>query len=146
MEINDAGLELIKRFEGVRLSAYQDVAGTWTIGYGHTRGVFPTMHITEQQAETALKDDLDATERVVTAAVARSATSGNQFAAMVALCFNIGSANFRGSTVIMKHRDRDYQAAADAFVTWNKAHVGGVLTEVPGLTARRRAERQLYLT
>ncbi len=51
--INDAGLNLIKSFEGLRLDAYRDVAGIWTIGYGHIRGVSEGMTITEEQATSS---------------------------------------------------------------------------------------------
>lgn len=144
-EIDAAGLALIKRFEGLRLEAYQDVAGIWTIGYGHTRGVVPGMTITEAQADQALADDLGGAEAVVDDATADVATGDNEFSAMVSLCFNIGSANFRASTVLREHRAGAFAAAADAFLMWNKTHVDGVLQEVAGLTDRRTAERALYL-
>jgi lysozyme len=144
-EIDAAGLALIKNFEGLRLAAYQDVAGIWTIGYGHTRGVFPGMTMTEAEADQALLDDLAGAEAVVEDATAGASTGDNQFAAMVALCFNIGAANFRGSTVLRQHCAGEFAGAADAFLLWNKAHIGGVLGEVAGLTARRTAERALYL-
>jgi lysozyme len=144
-QINDAGLTLIKDFEGLQLDAYQDVAGIWTIGFGHTKGLYPGMHITAQQAEQALQDDLNATENVVDSATSKAATTDNQFAAMVALCFNIGSANFRSSSVLRDHLAGDYGQAGDAFLLWNKAHVQGRLQPVAGLTNRRRAERDLYL-
>ena len=144
--INAAGLQLIEHFEGLRLTAYQDVAGIWTIGYGHTRGVFPAMVITAAQAQQALQDDLLTAQGAVDTAVAGSATSDDQFAAMVSLCFNIGAANYRASTVLREHRAGNYPAAADAFLLWNKATIDGVLTPVAGLTSRRTAERQLYLS
>jgi lysozyme len=143
--IADAGLALIKQFEGLRLDAYQDVAGVWTIGYGHTRGVFPGMTMTESDADQALVDDLQGAETVVDDATGDVATADNQFSAMVALCFNIGSANFRASTVLRQHCAGAFADAADAFLMWNKAHVGGALQEVAGLTNRRTAERALYL-
>ena len=142
--INEAGLALIKRFEGLKLDAYRDVAGIWTIGYGHIRGVEPGMHISEAEAEQALRDDLYSAERTV--ADAAGPAGDNQFAAMVSLCFNIGSANFRGSTVLRQHRAGDHAAAAEAFLLWNKARIQGVLQPVQGLTNRRRAECQLYLS
>lgn len=46
MNISKAGLDLIKEFEGLRLSAYQDSVGVWTIGYGHTRTAKRGMSIT----------------------------------------------------------------------------------------------------
>jgi len=143
-QVNEAGLGIIKKFEGLRLDAYQDVAGIWTIGYGHIRGVSAGMHISEAEAEQALKDDLHGTEAAVESALAGAATTDSQFSAMVCLCFNIGSANFRSSTVLREHRAGHFDAAANAFLLWNKARIMGVLEEVKGLTNRRAAERDLY--
>jgi lysozyme len=141
--INAAGLALIERSEGLQLEAYQDVAGIWTIGYGHTRGVYPGMVMTQEQAQQALQDDLLTAEGTVENAV--DDATDNQFAAMVSLCYNIGAANFRTSTVLRDHRAGSYPAAGDAFLLWNKATIDGVLTPVTGLTNRRTAERALYL-
>jgi lysozyme len=139
-------MALIKSYEGIKLDAYQDVAGIWTIGYGHIRGVTPGMHISQEEAEQALQDDLTGTEAAVDGATDQENTTDNQFSAMVAFAFNIGTANFRQSTVLKSHLAGNYQNAADAFLLWNKARVGGVLQPVAGLTNRRSAERTLYLT
>ncbi|HEX8166437.1 MAG TPA: lysozyme [Beijerinckiaceae bacterium] len=143
--INRAGLDLIEHFEGLRLDAYQDVAGIWTIGYGHTRGVHPGMVMTKAEAEQALEDDLSTAQTAVENATSDAETTDNQFSAMVSLCFNIGSANFRTSSVLRNHLAGDFQGAADAFLLWNKATIHGVRQEVAGLTRRRSAERELYL-
>lgn len=144
--INRAGLDLIKHFEGCRLHAYQDVAGIWTIGYGHTAGVCEGMIFTQAQADQALVADLGDAELTVDAAVRGVATTDNQFAAMVSLCYNIGSGNFDLSTVLREHCAGHAQRAAEAFLLWNKAEVDGVLQVVAGLTRRREAERTLYLS
>jgi lysozyme len=144
--INTAGLNLIKSFEGCKLTAYQDVAGIWTIGYGHTLGVTAGMVFTQDQADQALASDLLSTETAVDKAVAGVNTTDNQFAAMVSLSYNIGSGNFGSSTVLKEHRAGQTQSAADAFLMWNKATINGVLQVVAGLTNRRTAERSLYLT
>lgn len=144
--INEAGLNLIKSFEGLRLTAYQDVAGIWTIGYGHIRGVREGMTITEDQATQFLQQDLTDTEASVDASTSTAPTSNNQYAAMVSLCFNIGRGNFQSSSVLRFHLARNYTSAADAFLLWDKGHVNGQLVEVQGLLNRRRAERDLYLT
>ncbi|HTW69404.1 MAG TPA: lysozyme [Acetobacteraceae bacterium] len=144
--INDAGLDLIKHFEGCRLDAYQDVAGIWTIGYGHTGGVTPGMTITQDQADQFLQNDLNGTENAVTAATAEVAPTDNQFAAMVSLCYNIGAGAFKSSTVLRQHLAGNFAAAADAFLLWDKATIDGQLQVVQGLLNRRQAERQLYLT
>jgi lysozyme len=144
--INDAGLTLIKTFEGCRLDAYQDVAGIWTIGYGHTHGVCAGMTLTQDQAEQALAADLSSTVAAVDRALEGAKTTDNQFAAMVALCYNIGLGNFASSTVLREHRADQTLLAANAFLMWNKSTINGVLTVVAGLTNRRNAERKLYLT
>lgn len=145
--INEAGLDLIKKFEGVRLDAYQDVAGIWTIGYGHTRGVTEhTEGITQDAADLLLKDDLRIFEDAVETAVASISTANNQFAAMVSLCFNIGAINFGASSVLHYHHAGLKQKAANAFLLWDRAHINSVLTTVRGLARRREAEKALYLT
>ncbi|WP_158922079.1 lysozyme [Acidisphaera sp. S103] len=144
--INAAGLKLIKSFEGCKLTAYQDVAGIWTIGYGHTRSVSVGMVFTQDQADQALASDLLSTEAAVARALASVDTNDNHFAAMVSLTYNIGSGNFASSSVLKHHRTGRAQDAADAFLMWNKATINGVLQVVNGLTNRRTAERTLYLT
>ena len=146
MKINAAGLDLIKRWEGLRLTAYKDAVGIWTIGYGHTAEAGPPapkagMKITEQEAEDILKRDLRHYERAVTKAISIAPTS-NQFAAMTSLCFNIGPGNFAQSSVVRLLNAGKPREAADAFLLWNKA--GGKVLK--GLTARREDEKKLFLT
>ncbi|HEX4365819.1 MAG TPA: glycoside hydrolase family protein, partial [Rhodopila sp.] len=85
-------------------------------------------------------------EGVVNSAVGAGVTTANQFSAMVSLCFNIGATNYRASSVLSEHLATHTQNAAAAFLLWNKAHIHGVLQPVAGLTARRTAERDLYLS
>ena len=146
MKINAAGLALIKRWEGLRLTAYQDSVGVWTIGYGHTAEADPPapkagMKITEKEANDILTRDLGQYERAVTKAISVAPTS-NQFAAMVSLCYNIGPTNFAKSSVVRRMNEGNSKAAADAFLLWNKA--GGKVLK--GLTARREDEKKLFLT
>jgi lysozyme len=146
VKINTAGLDLIKRWEGLRLTAYQDSVGIWTIGYGHTAEAGPPapkagMKITEKEADDILKRDLGQYERAVTKAISVAPTS-NQFAAMISLCFNIGPTNFAKSSVVRRMNEGNAKAAADAFLLWNKA--GGKVLK--GLTARREDEKKLFLT
>lgn len=137
--INAAGLALIKSFEGSKLTAYKCPADVWTIGYGSTGShVTPGKRITEAEAETLLLDDLERFEADVAKAAPR-ATDG-QFAAMVALAFNVGLSAFGGSTLLKLHNAGDYAGAAAQFGRWDKAG-GRVLA---GLTRRRLAERMLY--
>lgn len=145
-QINDQAFDLIKRDEGLRLTAYYDLAGVLTVGYGHTGpDVFEGMMIDESDAEEMLEKDLRKFEEAVGQAVVGSATSDNQFSAMVSLAYNIGVRAFLASTVLRRHRAGRFAEAADAFLLWNKAHVDGELVEVEGLTRRRQEERAIYL-
>ena len=137
--------QLIMRDEGDVLTAYPD-PGTggepWTIGYGHTGpDVTPGLTITEEQAQLLLAGDLHKFEDGVKGYVGNAPTNDNQFSAMVSLSYNIGLGNFGRSSVLRFHVAGQYQAAADAFLLWDKA-AGNVL---PGLVRRRRQEREAYL-
>lgn len=143
--INPAGLELLRSFESCRFESYQDEAGVWTIGYGHTHGVGPGQECSAEDAEAMLEGDLTTAEATVDRQTFGIATSDNQFAAMVMLAFNIGCGAFLASSVLTFHRIGHHAAAGDAFLRWDKIHINGVLTALPGLLRRRQAERALYL-
>ncbi len=146
MRTSENGVELIKRFEGLELEAYQDIAGIWTIGYGHTGpDVQPGMKISERDAEELLRRDLKPREQAVDGAV-KVPLNQNEFDALVSFVYNVGASAFRGSTALKRLNKGDRTGAADALTWWNKATVGGVLREVLGLTRRRAAEKALFLT
>lgn len=145
IQINAAGLAIIKTGESLQLHAYLDPAGICTIGYGHTPAVMGTT-IDESQAEVLLEADCDHAVDAVYGGTQDVPTTDNQFSAMVSLTFNIGVGAFRGSSVLRLHRQGSFKAAADAFLRWNKAHVDGTLVVLPGLARRREKERELYLT
>jgi lysozyme len=145
VELDSAGLTLVKQFEGCSLDAYQDTAGVWTIGYGHTDGVVEGMTISQVQADQLLAADTLHTVSIATTLLASVAVVQYQFDAMVSLAFNIGSRAFRTSTVLRQHRAGNYPAAADAFLMWDKDHQDGQLVVVPGLLRRREIERAYYL-
>ncbi len=146
MKISESGIALLKRFEGLELEAYQDIAGIWTIGYGHTGpDVQPGMKISERDAEELLRRDLKPREQAVASAT-KASLNQNEFDALVSFVYNVGANAFRGSTALKRLNKGDRIGAADALTWWNKATVGGVLREVLGLTRRRAAERALFLT
>ncbi len=146
MKTSESGIELIKRFEGLELEAYQDIAGIWTIGYGHTGpDVEPGMKISERDAEELLRRDLKPREQAVDSAV-RVPLNQNEFDALVSFVYNVGIGALRSSTALKRLNKGNRVGAADALTWWNKATVGGVLREVTGLTRRRAAERALFLT
>jgi GH24 family phage-related lysozyme (muramidase) len=139
-KINASGLRILKSLEGLRLDAYQDAVGVWTIGYGTTSGVVPGMRITQAQAEEFLKKDLATFEMAIANAVKVPLTD-DQFSALVSFVYNIGTTNFVGSTLLQLLNQKDYPGAADQLLRWNK----GGNQELPGLTRRRQAERALFL-
>jgi lysozyme len=139
-ELSPKGLASTKRFEGLRLTAYQDSVGVWTIGFGHTGpDVHPGLVITEPQAEALLIADMRSAVACVNAAVKVSLTQG-QFDALADFTFNCGRHNFLGSTLLRKLNAGDYDGAAPQFASWD--HAGGQV--LPGLLARRKAEAALF--
>lgn len=139
--ISDAGICLIKQFEGCRLEAYRCAAGVPTIGYGHTAGVTMGMKITQAQAEAYLREDVRAFETAVNNVLGCGVTQ-NQFDALVSFAYNLGAGALRNSTLLKRLNAGDVKGAADEFPKWNKA-AGKVLE---GLTRRRMMERQLFLS
>jgi lysozyme len=137
---DNAGLALTEGFEGCKTTAYQDVRGIWTIGYGHTGPeVVEGLVWTEQQCEAALLDDVaDAVacvNREVTVAITQ-----DEFDALVDFTFNAGRGSFAGSTLLRDLNAGNFAGAAAQFGAWVKA--GGSVCS--GLVRRREAEEQLF--
>ena len=142
-KINDAGLALIKQFEGLRLDSYRDAVGIATVGYGHTGpDVRIPMTITPGEAERLLHEDLARFETGVEALIADAPTNDAQFSALVSLAYNIGLGRLATSTVLKRHKLGNKVGAANAFLMWNRA--GDRVLQ--GLMRRREAERKLYLS
>lgn len=131
-------ISAIKRFEGVRFTAYQDVAGVWTIGYGHTEGVKAGQHISYAVAENYLYKDLSLVEEQVDEL--GDWTQG-QFDALVDFAFNLGVGALKRSTLLKYIRERRGEAEIRAeFAKWRKA--GGKVCA--GLVKRRAWEAQRF--
>lgn len=137
------GIKLIKDFEKKKLVAYMPTANDRpTVGYGHTgNDVYLGMVITDEEADRLLELDLvhceDCIERVVDVDLEQE-----EFDALVSFIFNVGVGAFRSSTLLKLLNLKRYRAAADQLLRWNK-QAGVVLN---GLTRRRRAERELFLS
>lgn len=140
-----AAVELIARAEGLRLRAYRCPAGVPTIGWGETDGVQMGDTCTKEEADRWLLEDVTERARQVRALCTRP-PSANELGALVSLAYNIGVAALAKSTALRQHNAGQHEAAARAICLWDKARVNGVLTTLPGLTARRAAEQALYLT
>lgn len=143
MKTSQRGMDLIKKHEGLRLKAYVCPAGKLTIGYGHTgRDVYDGLEITEDIADALLRKDLATFEWQLSNLVTVPVTQ-NQFDAMLSLLYNIGSANFRKSTLLrLVLNNPDNPAIPSEFLRWKYA--GG--KALPGLVARRKDEAALYST
>jgi lysozyme len=135
-----AGFELIKYFEGLRLQAYLCSAGVPTIGYGSTKGVTLGMTITKQEAEDLLRRDLHLAERSVLRLVTVP-LNDNQFDALVSFVFNVGGGALQRSTLRQKLNRREYWNVPSELLKWCRA--GGKRSA--GLLRRRQAEAELFM-
>ena len=135
MKISNEGIELIKKFESCRYEAYQDSAGVWTIGYGHTNGVYKNLTITEDTATTLLKQDLIKAELAVMKYNKKYHWKQNEFDALVSFAFNIGSIN-----QLTAKGSRTKKEISAKIPEYRKA--GGKVLE--GLVRRRAAEKELF--
>lgn len=141
MKISAAGIELLKQFEGCRLTAYQDSVGVWTIGFGTTTGVKEGQTISQIKAEEYLRFDLAIFEKAVTESL-KVPVNQNQFDALVSFTYNVGVSAFRSSTLLnLINEKTDKKVVAAEFSKWVKA---GNQT-LPGLVSRRKAESELFL-
>ena len=144
MRPSPAAYALIKEFEGLRLHAYQDSAGVWTIGWGHTGDVRRGQSITVHQAEALLALDIGIAAAAVNRHVDAPLSQG-MFDALVSFTFNLGERRLAESTLLKKLNLRDYTAAAREFAKWVKATIGGKKVTLPGLVRRRAAERAMFV-
>jgi len=146
MIYSQPGEALTEQFEGCRLAAYQDSAGVWTIGYGHTQGVVEGMTCTEMQAFAWLQEDLLTVEKQINRDITVPLTQGKvpltqeEFDALVDFGFNLGCHALESSTLWKKLNAGDFKGAAAEFPKWD--HAGG--KEVAGLLRRRLAEQALF--
>lgn len=146
MKISQKGLELIKRFEGCRLKAYQDSVGVWTIGYGTTNAdkaitgtnIVSGLQISQGTADEWLRQSVD--KKYGPKVEKYNAAYGwnqNEFDALVSFAYNIGSID-----QLTANGTRSRSMIAEKVLQYNKA--GGKVFS--GLTRRRKAERALFLT
>lgn len=135
MNISQAGINLIKEFEGCRLESYTCPSGVWTIGYGHTIGVKKGMKITKAEANAFLLSDILVYESYVNTYA--SWANQSQFDALVSFTFNCGPGNLK--TLV---KGRSPEQVGNALLLYDKSN-GKVLK---GLQRRREAERNLYFS
>lgn len=139
MRTSEAGINLIKQFEGCRLKAYKPVASEkyYTIGWGHYGAdVTANMTISQQQADEILVADLKKFEKDVTKTDLE--LNQNQFDALVSFTYNCGAGNLQKLV-----KNRTHSQIADAMLLYNKGANKQVLS---GLMRRRELERALFLS
>ncbi|MGW5957016.1 lysozyme [Methylorubrum thiocyanatum] len=158
MDLSAVGRAVLIAREGRRLEAYRDSVGVWTIGIGHTAAAGPPipragLRIDAAEADAIFVRDVAAFVRTVAEALPEPLPQ-HAFDALVSLCFNIGPAAFRRSTVLRRLRAGDRMGAGEAILMWNRPRRGhppppGRVRPVPHALrgrpaagpARRRAAR-----
>lgn len=138
-----SGIELIKRYEGCRLTAYRDCGyGIYTIGYGHTKGVTAGQTITKEQAEQMLIEDLTQYERYVDEYISISLTP-EQHSALTSLIYNIGAGNFKRSSLRKAiNTNAPKEQIERCWMMWIFSNG----KKLRGLENRRKAELKLYFS
>lgn len=135
------GIDLIKKFEGCKLSAYRCPAGIWTIGYGHTNGVYQGQTITQYEADKMLENDVVKFEMGVRNLVGN--LPDNKIDALTSFAFNLGLGALRDSTLCRKVKANPNDLTIrNEFMKWVNA--GG--KRLQGLVNRRQAEADLYFS
>ena len=152
MKASKSAYVLIHTFEGCRLHAYKCPSGVWTIGWGHTVGVYEGMTITREQANELLKKDVAIFEDHLNYALGLDDAgrmpnglpiSQHQFDALLSFTFNIGTGNLARSTLLrkVKANPKDLSIRGE-FSRW--VYGGG--KRLPGLVRRRKMEADLYFS
>lgn len=144
LKMSREGLELLKSFEGLRLTAAQLSDGRWTMGHGHTQYAREGAVITEADAEALLLYDLIPVQAAVNEAVTVE-ISQNQFDALVCFAFNVGADAFRESEVLTRVNQERMTEAALAMAIWRAGAFDGRRIVLDALVRRRSAEEALML-
>jgi lysozyme len=171
VKLSKAGIALMHKYEGYRNRPYLCPAHIWTIGYGHvlyqeqirlpmfrpegkTKADIPMIRSeyplkpednrvwSKQETDDLFASDVASFERGVLRLVPGSVGSQGRFDALVSISFNFGLGNLQRSTIRIKANRQEWEAAADAFLLWNKG--GGKV--LAGLDRRRKDERALFLS
>jgi lysozyme len=147
MQASEVALDLIKKYEfgglEVPLKAYWDKYGrVWTIGWGHTIGVYKDLTITLEEAVNFLREDINWAVKAVNELVSVP-VSQSMFDALVSFTFNVGRGALKASTLLKLLNGFDVEGAANEFTKWTYA--GSPKIKLTGLVKRREAEKSLFL-
>ncbi len=141
MKASQQAYNLIREFEGLRLTAYRCPSGIWTVGYGHTANVVPGTTITQLQANLLLQEDITQCENTLNKY--NLALTQNMYDALISFIYNVGPGNFHRSALLSKIKANPYDSSiSDEFLKW--IHSCG--KPLAGLQRRRMAEMKLYFS
>jgi len=139
MNISNKGLELIKSFEGCRLSSYKCPSNKWTIGWGHTKNVYEGMTITQEQADQFLFEDVQRFVNAVNQYQVRFNFNQEEFDALTSFAYNCGE----GSLAAVMSCCNTKKEIAEECKLYNKSSDGQILA---GLVRRREEEYKLFMS
>ncbi len=145
--IPEQAKKLIREYEGLRLEAYKCPAGVWTIGYGHTGGVYKGQKITIEKAEEYLTQDCINAFNCI-ARNCMKPLNDNQLSALISFVFNFGCEKFKNSTLLARVNKGVFDDVTFELMKWVKALNPKTrkLEPLPGLVRRRKAESDLWQT
>lgn len=149
---------IIKKFEADNnvqryLTAYQDSAGVWTIGWGSiwhydlNRRIQPGDRINEETATRWMKREISSLQNKIKPFI-KVPVNSNEEAALISLSYNIGPGAFRDSTLLrLLNSGAPKSQVADQFLRWDKITdpITKKKVSLPGLARRRQAEKALFL-
>ena len=141
VQTSSKGIEFLKASEGFRSDPYFDGGGYMTVGYGHLikSGEDYGEGLTKEEAERLLEADLQEAETVVEVYV-DVPLKQHQYDALVSFAFNVGSSNFKKSTLLRLLNEGKYEEVPKQLLRWNKS--GGKVLK--GLTKRRKREAEIF--
>ena len=140
MQISQEGLDIIKKFEGLELKAYQCAAGVWTIGYGYIKGVQEGDVWSEEKADHMLMKELAEEYEGYVNDYVKVPMNQCQFDALCSFVYNLGGNALKSSTLLTVLNSGDYNGVPEQIMRWNKA--GGKV--LAGLVRRRECEAEMF--
>lgn len=146
--ISSIGLDLLNEFEDCKLTAYEDEAGIWTIGWGttHYEDYAPVRKgdIVSKMIANNLRDhELEGIYSKLIDFV-KVHLDQCQWDAIICLAYNIGVQAFKTST-LLKEINKHGEILPDYFTRWRKVHKDGKLVASKGLLERRKKEYMLFM-
>ena len=139
----EKAVELIKKFEGFKETAYKCPAGVWTIGYGWTHGVKEGDTITKEKASELVQQEVAKIAKQIKATLGTevfASLTENQICALIDFVYNLGLGNFKNSTLCKMIKSGQIMEAGNQFERWVKS--GNKV--LPGLVNRRKTEKDLW--